>query len=101
MCVFQPTLLHLYQTSSLLPSPLPIVASGRLRFLYSLLCREHINHIQVVGFLPFLYPHLPVRVHPLLCDPCPIELQHLFLGVESAHEGEHAIFGLVSLANFA
>jgi hypothetical protein len=33
-CVLQPTLVHLYQTSSLLPSPLPTVASVILRLLY-------------------------------------------------------------------
>jgi hypothetical protein len=51
--VLQPTLVHLYQTSSLLLSPLPIVASASLRLLYLLLYSEHINHIQVLGFLPF------------------------------------------------
>jgi hypothetical protein len=35
--VLQPTLVHFYQTSSLLPGPLPIVASANLRLLYSLL----------------------------------------------------------------
>jgi hypothetical protein len=34
-CVLEPTLVHLYQTSSLLPGPLPIVASVSLRLLYS------------------------------------------------------------------
>jgi hypothetical protein len=51
--VLQPTLVHLCQTSSLLPGPLPIVASASLRLLYSLLNSEHINHIQVLGFLSF------------------------------------------------
>jgi hypothetical protein len=54
-CVLQPTLVHLCQTSSLLPGPLPIVASSSLRLLYSLLYSGHINHIQVLGFLPFPY----------------------------------------------
>jgi hypothetical protein len=52
-CALQPTLIHLCQTSSLLPSPLPIVISASLRLLYLLLCSEHINHIQVLGFFPF------------------------------------------------
>jgi hypothetical protein len=30
-CVLQPTLVHLYHTSSLLPSPLPILPSAKLR----------------------------------------------------------------------
>jgi hypothetical protein len=52
ICVLEPTLVHLYQTSSLLPSPLPIVASASLRLLY-FLHSKHINHIQVFGFFPF------------------------------------------------
>jgi hypothetical protein len=56
-CVLQPKLVHLYQTSSLLSSPLPIVVSASLRVLCSFLYSEHINHIQVFGFLPF--PSLP------------------------------------------
>jgi hypothetical protein len=53
--VLKPTLVHLCQTSSLLPGPLPIVVSASLRLLYSLLSGEHINLIQVLGFLPFPY----------------------------------------------
>jgi hypothetical protein len=67
-CVLQPTLVHLYQTSSLLPSPLPIVASASLRLLYSLLYSEHINHTQVLGFFPFPYSscgHSPLSVWPM------------------------------------
>jgi hypothetical protein len=52
-CVLQRTLVHLYQTSSLLPGPLPIVASASLRLLYLFLYSEHINHLVVLGFLPF------------------------------------------------
>jgi hypothetical protein len=54
-CVLQPKLVHLCQTSSLHSSPLPIVASASLRLLYSLFYSKHINHVQVLGFLPFLY----------------------------------------------
>jgi hypothetical protein len=50
-CVLQPKLIHLYQTSSLLPSHLPIVASTSLRLLYSLLYSVHIKHFQVLDFL--------------------------------------------------
>jgi hypothetical protein len=77
-CILQPTLAHLCQTSSLLPGPLPIVASSSLRWLYSLLYSEHINHIQVLGFLPSPIP--PVHILPLVCDPCPIILLHFFGG---------------------
>jgi hypothetical protein len=31
-CVLQPTLVHLYQTSSLLPNPLPEVTSASLNY---------------------------------------------------------------------
>jgi hypothetical protein len=56
-CALKPTVVHLhcFQTCSLLPNPLLIVASASLRFLYFLLYSEHIKHIQVVSFLPFLY----------------------------------------------
>jgi hypothetical protein len=54
-CVLQPTLVHLYQTSSLLPGPLPIVTSASLSLLYLPLYSEHINHIQVLSFLLFPY----------------------------------------------
>jgi hypothetical protein len=56
ICVSQPKLVHLYQTSLLLPSPLSIVASASLRLVYLFLSSEYINHIQVFGFLPFIYP---------------------------------------------
>jgi hypothetical protein len=72
----QLTFIHLYQTTSLLPGPLPIVASANLRLLYLLLYSEHINHIQVLGFFPFPIP--PVHILPLVCEPCPIILLHLF-----------------------
>jgi hypothetical protein len=54
-CVLQDTWVCFYQTSSVLPGPIPIVASDNLRLLYSLHNREHINHIQVLGFLSFPY----------------------------------------------
>jgi hypothetical protein len=54
-CILQPTLVHLCQTSLLLPGHLPIVASASLKLLYLLLYSEHMNHIQVLGFLPFPY----------------------------------------------
>jgi hypothetical protein len=75
-CALQPKLVHLYQTSSLLPSPHPLVASVSLRLLYLLLCSGDIKDFQVLGFLPFPIP--PVFVLPLVCDPCPIILLHLF-----------------------
>jgi hypothetical protein len=68
ICKLHPKLVHLYQTSSLFPSPLLIVASASLRLLYSFLGSEHINHIQVLGFLPFAYPsneQSPLSVWPV------------------------------------
>jgi hypothetical protein len=76
-CVLQTTLVHLYQTSSFLPSPLPTVASASLRLLYSFLYSEHINQIQVLSFLPFPFP--PMHVLPLVCDSCPIILLLILL----------------------
>jgi hypothetical protein len=67
-CVLQPTLIHVYQTSSQLPGPLPIVASVCLKLLYLLLYSEHINHLQVLCSLPFLYSshaYSPLCVWPL------------------------------------
>jgi hypothetical protein len=64
-CVLKHTLVHHYQTSSLLPSPLPVVVSASWRLLYSPLYSEHINHIQLLGFLPFPYfshSHSPLSV---------------------------------------
>jgi hypothetical protein len=66
--VLQPKLVHLYQTSSLLPGPLPIVASASLKLLYLFLCSEHINHLKVFSFLSFLYPscvHSSLSVQPM------------------------------------
>jgi hypothetical protein len=78
-CVLQPTLVHFYQTSSLLPGPLPIVVSDSLRLLYSLLYSEHI-HFQVSGFLPF--PISPAHILPLACDPCPNNITAFVLGLK-------------------
>jgi hypothetical protein len=67
-CVLQPTLVRLGQTSLLLPGPLPIVASASLKSLYSVFYSEHINHFQVLGFLPFpysSYAHSPLSVPPM------------------------------------
>jgi hypothetical protein len=55
ICVLEPKLVNLCHTSSLLPSPLPVVVLARLRLLYSLFYSEHINYIQVFGFLLLPY----------------------------------------------
>jgi hypothetical protein len=47
ICVLQSKLVHLYQTSSLLPCPLPIVASASLQLVYSFLYSEHIIAILI------------------------------------------------------
>jgi hypothetical protein len=46
-CVFQPILVHLYQTFSLLPGHLHIVVSATLRLLYLLSYSGHISHTQL------------------------------------------------------
>jgi hypothetical protein len=76
--VLQPKLVHLYQSSSLIPCPLPIVASVRLRILYSFLYSEYISHIHIFG------------------SPLVWSMSHntaaFVLHLLSADEGEHAIF---------
>jgi hypothetical protein len=85
-CVLQPTLVHLYQTSSLLRSPHLIVASGSLRLLCLLLYSEDINHIKVLGFLPFpyfSYVHPPLSVWPMSNN-----INAFVLGLWSAYKEE-------------
>jgi hypothetical protein len=67
-CVLQHMWVHVYQTSSLLLSSLPIVASASLILLYPLLYNEHINYIQVLVFFSFSYSsgaHSPLSVGPI------------------------------------
>jgi hypothetical protein len=97
-CVLQPALVHLYQTSSLLPGPFPTVASASLRLLYSLLYSEHTKHFQVLGFLPFPYSSCTRSL--LSVWPMSNNSTATVLGLKSADEEEHVIFGLLSLANF-
>jgi hypothetical protein len=98
-CVLKPTLVCLCQISSLLFGPLPIVASASLRLLYSLLYSEHINHIQILGFLPF--PYSSCACSPLSVWLMTNNITAFILGLWSTYEEEHAIFGTLSLANFA
>jgi hypothetical protein len=97
-CVLQTTLVHLYQISSLLPSPFPIVVSDSLRLLYLLLYSEPFNHIQILSFLSF--PYSSCAHSPLCVWPMSNNITAFVLGLKSTYEGEHAIFGLLSLANF-
>jgi hypothetical protein len=78
-CVLQPTLVHLYQTSLSLPGSLPTVASAILRLLYSLLNQEHINHIQVLGFLSF--PHFSHACSLLSVWPMSNNITAFVLGI--------------------
>jgi hypothetical protein len=52
-----------------------------------------------LGFLPFPIP--PVCVLPLVCDPMSNNITAFVLDLQSTYEGEHTIFGLLRLANFA
>jgi hypothetical protein len=79
ICVLQPTMVHLCQTSILLPSPLPIVASANLRLLYLLLNREHINHIEILDFLPF--PYFSCAWSPLSVWPMSNNISAFVLGL--------------------
>jgi hypothetical protein len=49
-------LVHLFQSSSLLPSLFHMETLASLRLLYSFLYSEHIKLIQVFGLLPLPYP---------------------------------------------
>jgi hypothetical protein len=89
-CVLTPTMVHLYQTSSLLPGLLPIVASASLRLLYSLLYREHINHTQVLGFLPL--PYSSHVVSPLSVWPMSNNITAFILGLSSTCERQNTQF---------
>jgi hypothetical protein len=53
--VLQPQLVHFYQSSLLLSSPLPMVAWTSLSCLYSFLYSKNINRTQAFGFLPLPY----------------------------------------------
>jgi hypothetical protein len=55
-------MIHLYLTSSLLPSHLPILTSVDLRLLCYLPCSGDIKHFQVLGFL--LIPIPPYVLYP-------------------------------------
>jgi hypothetical protein len=78
-CVLKSTLVHFYQTSSLLLGHFPIVASDNLRLLYLLLNREHINHFQVLGFLPF--PYFSHACSPLSVWPMSNNISAFVLGL--------------------
>jgi hypothetical protein len=69
ICVLQLQLIHLYQSSSLLPSPLLMVTPASLKFLYSFMYSKHTNLIQVFGFLPLPYPSTVQPPLSLACVP--------------------------------
>jgi hypothetical protein len=86
-CELQPKLVHVYQTSLLLPGPLPRVASASLRLFYLLLYSECINHFQVLGLLSFPYFS---RVCSLLSVwSMSNNITAFVLGLSSAYVGEH------------
>jgi hypothetical protein len=98
-CVLEPKLVHLYQTSSLLPSHLSIVTSNSLRLLYSLLYSGHMQHFQVLGFLPFPYSSCTRSTRSMW--PRSNNITAFVLVLNSTYEREAKIFGLLSLANSA
>jgi hypothetical protein len=62
-CVLQPTLVHLYQTSSLLPGHLPIMASASLRLLHLFLYSTFLHFLRMcLGGFSFIW--LWFAVHP-------------------------------------
>jgi hypothetical protein len=84
-------------TTSLSPSH-----SGLCQFkitLFPLLLSGHIKHFHVLDFLPF--PSSSCACSLLSVWPTSNNITAFVLGLQSAYEGEHTIFGLLSLANFA
>jgi hypothetical protein len=71
--VLQPVLGHLYQTSSLLPGPLPIVASVSLRLIYSLLYREDYK-----PYSSFRFPSLSLFLLCTVSPQCVIHVQQYY-----------------------
>jgi hypothetical protein len=75
-CVLQPKLVHLYQTPSLLPSPLPIVASAVSDYYIHFYTMSTSATYKFLVSFPF--PIFPMCVLPLVCDLCQKILLHLF-----------------------
>jgi hypothetical protein len=94
ICVLQPQLIHLFQSSLLLPSLLPMVTLASLKFLYLFLYSKHMNHIQIFSFLPL--PYLSLAQSPLSVT----HIAAFVLGLQSGYEENMWLFGLLSLANF-
>jgi hypothetical protein len=70
ICILQPKLVHVYQTSSLLPSPLPMVASASLRLLYSFLYSGQSATFKFLVFFPFPIRGFQDRVSWTICLGC-------------------------------
>jgi hypothetical protein len=96
-CILQPELVHLYQTSTLLPSHLPKVASVILRLLY------FSSMVDTSNTFNFRFPTFPYSscTHSSLSGwPMSNNITAFVWSLKSAYEGEHTIFGFMSLANF-
>jgi hypothetical protein len=96
--VLQPELIHPYQTSSLLPGHLPIVTSVVFKVtILATLQWAHQTHSSF-GFPTF--PYSSCMYSPLSMWPMSNNITAFVLGLKSTYEGEHTIFGLLSLVNF-
>jgi hypothetical protein len=77
-CVLKPTLIHLYQTPSRLPCPLPII--GLCQFKITLSAHQGAHQpLSSFGFPTF--PYSSCVCSPLVCGPCPIILLQFFLSI--------------------
>jgi hypothetical protein len=92
-CVLQPKLIHLYLTSSLFSSHLPIVTFVVLRLQWA-----H-QTLSSFGFPNF--PYSSCMCSPLSMWSMSNNITAFVLGLKSEYEEEHTIFGLLSLANLA
>jgi hypothetical protein len=97
--VLQPKLIHLYLTFSLLPGHLPILTSRCFKF--SVLAALQWGHQTLPSFGFPTYPHTSCMCSPLSVQPKSNNIAAFALDLKSTYDGEHMIFGLLSLANLA
>jgi hypothetical protein len=93
-CVLQHKLIHFYQTSSLFPSHL-------LHFKVTILALLQWTHQTLSSFGFSTFPYSSCMYSPFSMWPMFNNITAFVLHLKSAYEGQHRIFGLLSLANVA
>jgi hypothetical protein len=97
-CVLSPELVHLYQTSWLLPGH---HHSGLCKFKITILAPVQWAHQTLSSFGFPTFPDSSCMCSPLSVWPKSNNITVFVLDLRSTYEGEHTIFGLLSLANLA